>query len=112
VKAKLAAEKECCLKYEKQIEMFRNQILGHEEMVAVDKKSLDMLTAVHRVAVVDSTVLITGETGVGKEEVAKQIHKNSARRNESFVPVNCGAIPENLVESELFGYDKGGVYRR
>lgn len=107
IKAKLAAERECRLKYEKQIEMFRNQLIGDEDMIAVDKQSLNMLTAVHRVALVDSTVLITGETGVGKEEVAKQIHKNSARCKEPFIAVNCGAIPENLVESELFGYDKG-----
>lgn len=66
-----------------------------------------MISASSRVALVDSTVLITGETGVGKEEVAKYIHKHSARSKKPFIAVNCGAIPENLVESELFGYEKG-----
>lgn len=75
--------------------------------MAVDKKTLDMISASSRVALVDSTVLITGETGVGKEEVAKYIHKHSARSKKPFIAVNCGAIPENLVESELFGYEKG-----
>ncbi len=55
----------------------------------------------------DSTVLIMGETGVGKNMIAEAIHTNSHRRNMPFVPVNCGALPENLVESELFGHTRG-----
>lgn len=60
-----------------------------------------------RVAKVDSTVLITGESGVGKEVIARTIHRNSPRSEGPFIEINCGAIPENLLESELFGYDKG-----
>lgn len=62
---------------------------------------------VSRIAPYDATVLITGETGVGKEIVAKRIHNLSSRKNEKFAPINVGAIPNNLLESELFGYERG-----
>ena len=60
-----------------------------------------------KVANYQTTVLILGESGVGKEEVAKHIHNNSVRRDKPFITVNCGAIPATLLESELFGYEKG-----
>jgi len=60
-----------------------------------------------RVSQVESTVLITGESGVGKEVAAKRIHRLSRKENGPFITINCGAIPENLMESELFGYEKG-----
>lgn len=62
---------------------------------------------VGRVAGTNATVLITGESGSGKELIAKTIHQNSLRREGPFIKVNCGALPENLIESELFGYEKG-----
>ena len=67
----------------------------------------DVLRQVRLVAESDASVLIYGESGTGKELVAQAIHKASRRRTQAFVPVNCGAIPETLLESELFGYSKG-----
>lgn len=68
---------------------------------------LRVLEMIERVSNSDATVLVTGESGTGKELVAKAIHYNSARVNKPFVPVNCGAIPGELMESELFGHVKG-----
>ena len=66
-----------------------------------------MLQIVDRVAPTNSTVLITGESGTGKEMVARAVHSRGDRADEPFVPINCGAIPEHLIESELFGHVKG-----
>ncbi len=74
---------------------------------APDSPLIELLKAVSRIAPTDSTVLLTGETGTGKEVFARHIHDNSARSKRNFVPVNCGAIPETLLESELFGHVRG-----
>jgi two-component system response regulator PilR (NtrC family) len=76
-------------------------------LVGKSKAMQDMFAMVRKVAATPVKVLITGESGTGKELVARAIHYNSERRDMPFVPINCGAIPENLLESELFGHEKG-----
>jgi two-component system response regulator PilR (NtrC family) len=78
-----------------------------DEVVGRSPAFTKILEMVNRVAPLVSTVLITGESGTGKELIARAIHRQSPRANNKFIPVNCAAIPENLVESELFGYIKG-----
>ena len=77
------------------------------QMVGESAALKQVTAAVSRAAPTNATVLITGESGVGKELVARTIHRNSLRSRERFVQVNCAAIPEELIESELFGHEKG-----
>ena len=80
---------------------------GFHGMIGSSKAMKDIFRFVERVAVSDISVLICGESGTGKEVVAHAIHMQSQRSNNPFVVVNCGAIPENLLESELFGHERG-----
>lgn len=78
-----------------------------EQMVGASEPIRQVMEFVQKVADSDSTVMIQGESGTGKELVARMLHFNSLRKDRPLVPVNCGAIPENLLESELFGHEKG-----
>src|SRR5207247_7528673 len=78
-----------------------------EEIVGASRPLRTVLSHVSKVAPTDSTVLIAGETGTGKELIARAIHKRSRRAAQAFVAVNCGAIPSTLIASELFGHEKG-----
>jgi two-component system response regulator AtoC len=80
---------------------------GDRPIVATSEAMIELLELLERAAGFKSTVLITGESGTGKEVFARAIHAQSPRRHEPFVAVNCGAIPETLLESELFGHAKG-----
>src|ERR1700753_1639986 len=80
---------------------------GFGQMVGHSKSLLRVLDQASRVAQRDTTVLIQGETGTGKELLAPALHQNSPRKNQAFVAINCGAIPKDLLESELFGYTRG-----
>src|ERR1700723_672090 len=77
-------------------------------LIGSSPKFRAVLTDVERIAPVDSAVLIQGETGTGKEVIARAIHEASPRRHNRFVALNCAAIPSALLESELFGHEAGG----
>ncbi|NOR16349.1 response regulator [candidate division WOR-3 bacterium] len=94
----------------RELEVLREEIAEEFEtgsFVAESKGMKEVLGFISRVAKSDSTVLIQGESGTGKEMVARLIHKASNRQNNRFIPISCAALPETLLESELFGYERG-----
>ena len=93
--------------YLEALSQLKNYTGGHDKYILISKKMADVHALVLRLARVDSTVLIQGESGVGKEVVADMIHSASPRKKAPFMKISCAAIPENLLESELFGYRPG-----
>jgi two-component system nitrogen regulation response regulator NtrX len=91
----------------KKVAGFKENEVGRYRMVGVSGSLDQVRESVARAAPTNATVLIIGESGAGKELVARAIHRNSLRKDEEFVQVNCAAIPEELIESELFGHEKG-----
>lgn len=88
-------------------QVLRSQVNASPQMIGNSKKMLALQEKIMAVAPLNTWVLITGENGTGKELVARAIHAGSKRKNKPFVAVNCAAIPEELIESELFGHEKG-----
>ncbi len=93
--------------YRTEIAQLRRERLESVQLISSSPTMKSILDIVEKVAGVDSTVLIEGESGVGKGVIASKIHQLSRRSRDPFITVNCGAIPENLIESELFGYEGG-----
>lgn len=89
------------------LDFLSTKLTDNVTVVAESPSMRRILTFLNRISAVDSNILLTGETGTGKEVLAKYIHNKSPRSKEVFLPVNCAAIPENLMESEFFGYEKG-----
>lgn len=89
---------------------FKNELTSQhssEDIIYKSPKMAEVLSTARQFSKTDNTVLILGQTGVGKELMAKFIHKNSKRKDKTFLPINCSSIPEQLFESELFGFKKG-----
>jgi DNA-binding NtrC family response regulator len=94
----------------REVELLREELdanLASDSFVAESDKMKEVLGMVSRVAKSDTTVLIQGESGTGKEVVARLIHRASGRQHNRFIPISCAALPETLLESELFGYERG-----
>ncbi|MDQ7049269.1 MAG: sigma-54 dependent transcriptional regulator [Enterobacterales bacterium] len=94
---------------EKLVEIIESYLPNQSEknIIIEDVLSIDTFTYAKRIAKTDSTVLLMGPSGAGKEVMAKTIHLNSNRKEQKFIAINCAAIPENMLESTLFGYEKG-----
>ena len=94
----------------KEVLYLRSEVEGYHPFVDIvgrDEKMLEIFELIERVSDSDATVLITGESGTGKELIARALHQRSHRSLRPFVAINCTAIPENLIESELFGHERG-----
>ncbi len=107
IKKELIEKNKLTQKYHSELELLRLEQLKTDEIIAESNEMRNILALALRIAKVDSTVLIQGESGVGKGVLSKFIHNNSKRKKGPFIKIDCGSIPETLLESELFGYEKG-----
>ena len=103
----MGLERSRLLSENKYLQQTLDQRYGFEQIIAISKPMIALFDLIRKVADTSTTVLVQGESGTGKELVARAVHFNSRRRQAKFVPINCGGIPEALLESELFGYLRG-----
>ena len=94
-------------KYKDELENMKEQLVDIDDITFKDKSMFNTLKMILKISKMDTSVLLTGETGTGKTHIAKLIHKYSNRNEQTFIEINCGAIPESLIESEFFGYEAG-----
>ncbi|MEH7223575.1 sigma 54-interacting transcriptional regulator [Bacillus sp. JJ1566] len=107
LKNELRHMKEVSDQYKRELDDMKTKDLFYKKLIYCSPKMEEIMTQVKKIAAFSSTVLINGESGVGKEVIAQAIHQLGKRSNKPFLKLNCGAIPENLLESELFGYSRG-----
>lgn len=107
LKTELKEMKEISARYKKELNQFKNKDRFLKKMIYCSPKMEKIMHQVKKIAEFSSTVLLSGESGVGKEVIAQAIHQFGKRSEKPFLKLNCGAIPETLLESELFGYVKG-----
>ena len=107
LKMTLSQAEESMNKYRAAYDLLKQQLKVFPNVIAADKKTVDTFHMAQRAAATDVPILLTGESGSGKEELAKFVHASSLRKDAPFVTINCGAIPPALMESELFGYERG-----
>lgn len=107
LRSELREMKKISARYKRELDEMKMQEQVKKKLIYCSQKMEDIVSQIQKVAKFSSTVLIQGESGVGKEVIAHIIHQLGARKDEPLLKVNCGAIPENLLESELFGYVKG-----
>lgn len=107
IKHELEKSTQLLMRYEKEVAVLREKETKIPDYVCKSSKMESLLTLVRRIAAVNSTVLLLGESGSGKSHMAKYIHNNSPNKNGPFITVNCASIPSELMEAEMFGYSKG-----
>ena len=107
LKEQIASQQELISEFHMGLQSLCNKNISTSSVIAESQVIKDLMKLLSRIAGTDATVLLLGETGVGKDVFAKKIHEKSSRSNKPFFKVDCTSIPENLIESELFGYEAG-----